>query len=53
LPELREEIIIKLKRDNNISAKTSEILVTVGAIESLMGIVKLIIVLHNRFSYIK
>lgn len=35
LPELREAIVEKLKRDNNIEANLSEILVTVGAIEGL------------------
>lgn len=35
LPELRKEIVKKLKRDNNIEAKFSEIILTVGAIEGL------------------
>ncbi len=35
LPELREEIVRKLKRDNNIDADISQIIVTVGAIEGL------------------
>ena len=35
LPELREEIVVKLKRDNNIDANISQIIVTVGAIEGL------------------
>jgi len=35
LPILREEIVKKLKRDNNIEANTSQIIVTVGAIEGL------------------
>ncbi|MBE9480602.1 MAG: pyridoxal phosphate-dependent aminotransferase [Bacteroidetes bacterium] len=35
LPELRKEIVKKLKRDNNIEANTSQIIVTVGAIEGL------------------
>ncbi|MBN1300675.1 MAG: aminotransferase class I/II-fold pyridoxal phosphate-dependent enzyme [Melioribacteraceae bacterium] len=35
LQELREEIAKKLKRDNNINANTSEIILTVGAIEGL------------------
>ncbi|MEA3495066.1 MAG: pyridoxal phosphate-dependent aminotransferase [Bacteroidota bacterium] len=35
LPELREEIVKKLKRDNNINANTNQIIVTVGAIEGL------------------
>ena len=33
--ELREEIVKKLKRDNNIDAEPSEIIITVGAIEGL------------------
>jgi len=35
LPELRQEIAKKLKRDNAIDADPSEIIVTVGAIEGL------------------
>lgn len=35
LPELREEIVKKLKRDNNIIADISQLLTTVGAIEGL------------------
>ncbi len=35
LQELREEIVKKLKRDNNIEANISQIIVTVGAIEGL------------------
>ncbi len=35
LPELREEIAKKLRRDNNITAEASEIIITVGAIEGL------------------
>ena len=35
LPELREEIVKKLKRDNNIDANTNQIIVTIGAIEGL------------------
>jgi len=35
LPELREEVVKKLKRDNNIEANISQIIVTVGAIEGL------------------
>ena len=35
LPELREEIVKKLKRDNNIDSNISQIIVTVGAIEGL------------------
>jgi len=43
LSELREEIVKKLKRDNNIIAKPEELLVTVGAIEGLMASVMSII----------
>jgi aminotransferase len=39
LPELREEVVKKLKRDNNINANISELLVTVGAIEGLAAAV--------------
>ena len=39
LPELREEIVKKLKRDNNIKTNISELLVTVGAIEGLAAAV--------------
>jgi len=35
IPELREEVSKKLKRDNKIEAKASEIIITVGAIEGL------------------
>ena len=35
LPELREEIVKKLKLDNNINANISQLIVTVGAIEGL------------------
>jgi len=43
LPELREEIIKKLKRDNNIDANMSQIIVTVGAIEGLAASVMAVI----------
>jgi len=43
LPELREEIVKKLKRDNNIDANVSQILVTVGAIEGLSAAVMAVI----------
>ena len=43
LPELREEIVRKLGRDNNIHAEPSELLVTVGAIEGLMASVMSVI----------
>jgi len=39
LPELRNEIAKKLKRDNNIEANISQIIVTVGAIEGLAAAV--------------
>ncbi len=39
LLELREAIVEKLKRDNNIEADPSEILVTIGAIEGLSAAV--------------
>jgi aminotransferase len=39
LPALREEIARKLQRDNQVDAKASEILVTVGAIEGLAAAV--------------
>ena len=39
LPELREAIVEKLKRDNNTHADPSEVLVTVGAIEGLSAAV--------------
>ena len=35
LLELREEIVKKLKRDNNINAAASELIITIGAIEGL------------------
>jgi aminotransferase len=40
---LREEIVKKLARDNNVDADTSEILVTVGAIEGLAAAVMAVI----------
>ena len=43
LPELRELIAKKLKRDNKINAKPSEIIVTVGAIEALAASVMAVI----------
>jgi aminotransferase len=39
LPELREEIVKKLKRDNHIDAEISQVMVTVGAIEGLTAAV--------------
>jgi aminotransferase len=43
LPRLREEIVKKLARDNNLKADISEILVTVGAIEGLAAAVMAVI----------
>ncbi len=43
LPQLREEIVAKLERDNNIEANVSQILITVGAIEGLAATVMAII----------
>jgi aminotransferase len=43
LPELRREIVKKLKRDNHIDAEVSEILVTVGAIEGISAAVMALI----------
>jgi len=43
LPELREEIAKKLKRDNGIDADPSEVMVTVGAIEGLFDAVMAVI----------
>jgi len=43
LPELRQEICRKLRRDNRIDADPSEILVTVGAIEGLSAAVMALI----------
>jgi len=39
IPELREEIVKKLKRDNNVDTKPSEIITTVGAVEGLSAAV--------------
>lgn len=39
LSKLREEIVKKLKRDNNIDANVSQVIVTVGAIEGLSSTV--------------
>jgi len=39
LLELREEIVKKLKRDNNVDGNVSQILITVGAIEGLSATV--------------
>ncbi len=43
LVELRQEIVKKLKRDNNIKADISQLLVTVGAIEGLASTVMAVI----------
>ena len=43
LPELRREIVKKLKRDNDVDTEVSELLVTVGAIEGLAASVMAVI----------
>lgn len=43
LPELRQEIVQKLRRDNHVEANPSQILVTVGAIEGLAAAVMALI----------
>jgi aminotransferase len=43
LLSLREEIVKKLKRDNNIEANVSQIMVTVGAIEGLAAAVMAVV----------
>lgn len=43
LPELREAICTKLKRDNNIDAISSQVIVTVGAIEGLAAAILAVI----------
>ena len=43
LLKLREEIVRKLKRDNNIDANPAQILVTVGAIEGLSAAIMALI----------
>jgi aminotransferase len=43
LVKLREAIVEKLKRDNNVDAKISQIIVTVGAIEGLSAAIMAII----------
>ena len=43
LPELRKEIAKKLKKDNNIDADVSQLLVTVGAIEGLSAAIMALI----------
>ncbi len=43
LPELRAEIAKKLMRDNNIDAKLSQILVTVGAVEGLSAAIMAVV----------
>jgi len=43
LVELREEIVNKLKRDNNINATISQLLATVGAVEGLASSVMAVI----------
>jgi aminotransferase len=43
LPALREEIVRKLKRDNNVDANVAQVLVTVGAIEGLASAVMAVV----------
>jgi len=43
IPELRQEIVRKLERDNNIHATLDQIIVTVGAIEGLIDAIMAII----------
>ncbi len=43
LPPLREEIVLKLKRDNGIDANVAQVLVTVGAIEGLAAAVMAVV----------
>ena len=43
LPALRQEIVAKLKRDNNVDANPSQIMVTVGAIEGLAAAVMAVV----------
>jgi len=43
LPTLREEIVRKLKRDNNVDANVAQVLVTVGAIEGLAATVMAVV----------
>jgi len=43
LVDLRQEIVKKLKRDNNINADISQLLITVGAIEGLAAAVMAVI----------
>ncbi|RLC41871.1 MAG: aspartate aminotransferase, partial [Candidatus Coatesbacteria bacterium] len=43
LPELRDEIAVKLRRDNHIDATPEEVILTVGAIEGLSATVMAVI----------
>jgi aminotransferase len=43
LPELRKQIVTKLKRDNNIETNAAELLVTIGAIEGLSAAIMALI----------
>jgi aspartate/methionine/tyrosine aminotransferase len=43
LPALREEIVRKLKRDNNVDANVAQVLVTVGGIEGLAAAVMAVV----------
>ena len=46
--ELRKEIIKKLKRDNNIEADVSQILVTIGAVEGLSSAIMALVNLGDE-----
>jgi aminotransferase len=43
LPALREEIVRKLKRDNDVDANAAQVLVTVGAIEGLAAAIMAVV----------
>jgi len=43
LPVLREEIVRKLKRDNNVDANSAQVLITVGAIEGLAAAIMAVV----------
>ena len=43
LPTLREEIVRKLKKDNNVDANVAQVLVTVGAVEALAAAVMAVV----------
>jgi aminotransferase len=43
LPALREEIVRKLERDNNVQANPAQVLVTIGAIEGLAAAIMAVV----------